>query len=186
MKKIKHIKAFSCLLCIFVGAFILSFTSPSAAATFCVGTSAELQSALTVSGTNSQDDSIQVQQGTYYGNFVYASTEAFGITIEGGHTGVLCTVRDVDPANTVFDGEQNGVVLALSAPNVAADFAVDGLTIQNGNVAGDGGGLFIKTDWGNVTVTNNSIKNNSASNNGGGILIYEPAVATLTNNIISV
>ena len=105
MKKTKHIKAFSCLLCIFVGAFILSFTSPSVAATFCVGTSAELQSALTVSGTNSQDDSIQVQQGTYYGNFIYASTESFGVTIEGGYSDALCTVRDVDPDNTVLDGE---------------------------------------------------------------------------------
>ena len=132
MKKTKHIMAFSCLLCIFVGAFILSFTNPSMAATFCVGTSAELQSALTVTRTNSQDDLIQVQQGTYYGNFIYASTESFGVTIEGGHT-VGCASRVVDLTNTVLDGEQNGVVLALSVPNVAADFMVDGVTLQNGH-----------------------------------------------------
>ena len=187
MKKTKHIMAFSCLLCIFVGAFILSFTSPSMAATFCVGTSAELQSALTVSGTNSQDDSIQVQQGTYYGNFVYASTEAFGVTFEGGFT-IGCGSRVVDPANTVLDGGENGVVLALIAQDVTADFAVDGITLQNGNViAHGGGGIYIITERGSVSVNNNIIRDNysSESTGGGGVLIYRSEVATVSNNTIT-
>ena len=123
MKKIIN---FSCFTCLIVGIFILFTTSPSMAATFCVGTSAELQSALTVSGTNSQDDSIQVQQGTYNGNFIYAYTESFDVTIEGGYSDSLCTVRDVDPDNTVLDAGDSGPVLVLSAPNVSANFEVVG------------------------------------------------------------
>ena len=72
-----------------------------------------------VPGTNSQDDSIKIQQGTYNENFVYASTESFGVTFEGGFI-IGCGSRVVDPANTVLDGGEAGVVLALSAPDVAA------------------------------------------------------------------
>jgi len=156
------------------------------AATFCVSTSAELQSALTVSGTNSQGDSIQVKQGTYNGNYVYASTESFGVTIEGGYSNALCTLRDVDPANTVLDAGGSGPVLVFSAPDVLADFAVDGLTLQNGNVNSHGGGLYAVTD-GTVTLTNNIISDNIASNYGGGIFFrsYYTGTVTLTNNIIS-
>jgi hypothetical protein len=141
MKKIIN---FSCFTCLIFWIFLLFITNSSMAATFCVGTSAELQTALTVAGTNTQDDVIKIQQGTYNGNFVYASTESFGVTLEGGYT-VGCASRVVDPTNTVLDAQNNGVVLALSAPDVFADFEVDGLTLQNGNVNSDGGGLYAVT-----------------------------------------
>jgi hypothetical protein len=103
------------------------------ATTYCVSNEANLIAALNEAKVNGADDVIKIQQGTYFGNFVYASTESFGLSIEGGYT-ALCAGRVVDPTNTVLDGGQNGVVLALSAPDVAADFEVDGLTLQNGNV----------------------------------------------------
>jgi len=62
----------------------------------CVSTEAELLTALTISTVNSTDDIITIQQGTYNGNFVYASTEPYGVTIEGGYT-VGCASRVVDP-----------------------------------------------------------------------------------------
>ena len=52
--------------------------------------------------------------------------------------------------------------MVLSAPDVAADFAVDGLTLQNGNVNIQGGGLYAVTN-GTVTLTNNTISDNSAN-----------------------
>ena len=67
-------------------AFVLLFPSISMAADFCVGSSAELQAALTAAGTNSQADLIKVRQGTYKGNFMYAFNEAFGVTMEGGYS----------------------------------------------------------------------------------------------------
>jgi hypothetical protein len=100
---------------------------------------------LATTESNGQDDIIHIVQGTYNGNFIYASTEQYGITIEGGYTS-NCTSRVVNPENTMLDAGGSGVVLALSSPEAAADFSVDGLTVQNGRVTGNfGGGLFIVT-----------------------------------------
>jgi hypothetical protein len=54
--------------------FVLS--SPVNAAVFCVDSASALQSALTSAQSNGEDDQIQIVQGTYVGNFVYASTQA--------------------------------------------------------------------------------------------------------------
>jgi hypothetical protein len=51
---------------------------------YCVADETELIDALDDAKDNGDDDVIKIQQGTYYGNFVYASTESFGVTIEGG------------------------------------------------------------------------------------------------------
>ena len=127
---------------------------------YCVANEAELIAALNDAEDNGADDTIKIQQGTYYGNFVYASAEPFGVTIEGGYSDDLCTVRDVDPANTVLDGGEIGIVLALSAPIVVVNFVVDGLTIQNGKVTGynNGGGIFAENS-GTFSLTNSAISN---------------------------
>ena len=44
---------------------------PAVAATFCVDTAAELQAALTAAEGNAEDDTVQVVQGLYVGNFIY-------------------------------------------------------------------------------------------------------------------
>ena len=108
-------------------------------AEFCVTTTGELQAALTTAVSNGQDDTIKIVQGTYNGNFIYASTEAYGVTIEGGYTGA-CSSRAVNPANTVLDAGGSGTGLVLSSPNVAPNFGVEGITLQNGNITGKNGG----------------------------------------------
>jgi len=55
-------------------------------ATFCVTNATELQTALITAESNGEDNTIQIVQGTYNGNFTYASTEAYGLTVEGGYT----------------------------------------------------------------------------------------------------
>jgi len=100
--------------------------------TFCVSTPSELQSALTTAESNGQDDIIRIVQGTYHGNFVYASTEPYGVTIEGGYN-LGCVSRVVNPDNTVLDGNGSGRVLYLLASNIGS-FVVDSLTIRNGNM----------------------------------------------------
>ena len=178
-------KTFTIVFAVLSIAFILScFASQSIAATYCVANAAELTAALNNAKDNREDDVIKIQQGTYYGNFVYASTESFGVTIEGGHSDSLCTLRDVNPANTVLDAEGSGAVLVLSAPDVAANFVVDGITLQNGNTIGDGGGLYVLTDQGDVTLNNNVIRNNVAED-GGGVLISGSTISTCTNSAIS-
>ena len=110
--------------CLAIGVFSFYLVNLAVAAEYCVDTSAGLQSALTDAETNGEDDIIRVQQGTYYGNFPYSSTQANSLTIEGEYNHPKCKKRDVDFTNTVLDGEQNGVVLALSAPDVEADLAL--------------------------------------------------------------
>jgi len=152
-------------------------------ATFCVDDEAELQAALTTAASNGEDDIVRIVQGTYLGNFLYASTEGNSLTVEGGYT-EGCASREIDPVNTILDGAKTDMVLALVSQG-AADFSVEGLTFQNGDAStvDDGGGLYAKTENGNVTLTNNTFSNNSAVLSGGGT--YVEGSGTLINNTFS-
>ena len=150
---------FSCFTCVIACIFLFFAANQSMATTFCVSDTANLIAALDNAKNNGSDDVIKIQQGTYYGNFVYASTESFGVRIEGGYT-ALCAGRVVDPENTVLDGGENGAVLALSAPDVAADFLVEGITLQNGDYF-QGGGLHVRSRQSKLTLNNNTVINNT-------------------------
>ena len=90
-------------------AIVLLFPSIAMATDFCVANETDLIAALNEAKDNGSDDVIKIQQGTYYGNFVYTSTESFGVTVEGGYT-ALCVGRAVDPTNTILDGGAAGPV----------------------------------------------------------------------------
>jgi parallel beta-helix repeat protein len=168
--------------------FALTFglTHVTHAATFCVSTAPELQTALTTAAFNGEDDDIQVVQGTYVGNFVFVTAESFYLTVEGGYT-AGCASRAVDPANTTLDGNSSGLVLALIGNNLV-DFVVDGLTVINGsNTTNNGGGLYISTDSGEVTLSNSIVSGNSTTGGnryGGGAYIEGAGTASLANNTI--
>ena len=171
-----------CLVCVVT----ISFPLTASAATFCVSDAAELQGSLTTAAANGEDDVVQIQQGTYVGNFVYASTEAYGLAIEGGYE-PGCSSREVDPDNTVLDGDQTGNVLVLSNPDESVDFVVNRVTLQNGSISGSGGGggLFVKTSEGTLSLTNNIITENlSIYGEGGGVYVWGCAV-NLKNNTIT-
>src|SRR5210317_2160448 len=74
----------------------------SHADTFCVSDVTGLQTALTTAAGNGEDDTVQIEQGTYVGSFIYTSTEAFSLTVEGGYT-ASCAVKIPEPPNTVID-----------------------------------------------------------------------------------
>lgn len=103
---------------------------PAQAATFCVSDAAGLQAALTETASNGEDELIKIQQGTYVGNFLYASFEATAITIEGGCTSG-CASRIIDPANTILDGIGSGNGLVIST-DLATAAKIEALTLQNG------------------------------------------------------
>ena len=152
-------------------------------ATFCVSDETELQSALTTAGGNGEDDAIQIVQGTYEGNFVYASLEARNLTVKGGYT-AGCSTREADQANTILDGGGVDNVLALVISGAAANFSVEGLTLRNGSAstANYGGGLYTQTT-GHVTLTDNTFSGNTATSvDGGGGGAYVTGTGTLTNN----
>ena len=113
------------VFCLVIGVFLM--VNPVFAADFCVGTSAELNTALATAASNGQDDIIKIQKGTYIGNFIYsATTENFGLTLEGGHS-EGCTLWTLDATNTILDAQVSGAVLVLNAPNIGANFSVSGL-----------------------------------------------------------
>jgi hypothetical protein len=179
--------------CVLIVLSLLAFIRAVEAATFCVSTASEFETALATAANNGEDDIVQVVQGNYTGNFVYASTEAFNISIEGGYT-ATCASRVVDASNTVLDGSNNETVLVLSSDQIA-NFTVDGITLKNGTAqtidtsgGTSGGGLNVLTN-GSLTLTNSTVRGSSASN-GGGVCVgpnysaYKITV-TLSNNIIS-
>ena len=182
MTRIPKIMAFSVILCVF-GILMLFSPIITFGAIFCVSDEAELQAALTTAASNGEDNVIRITQGTYNGNFTYASTEGYSLIVEGGYT-EGCASREIDPANTILDGGEADTVLALVSQE-AGNFSVEGLTLQNGNAStvDDGGGLYAKTEDGNVTLTNNVFSGNTASSCGGGAYVISDI--TLSNNTFS-
>ena len=192
-------------------------STPAGAAVFCVNNATALQTALTTAASNGEDDQIQIVQGAYIGNFVYASTQANDLAVQGGWT-AGCASRVIDPTNTVLDGNRTGTVLALSAPNVAADLLLHGVTLRNGlrttgsgggglyaavgsggqvtvtanqilaneatNSSYSGGGVYVDSDYGDVTLTHNLIQDNSSYSSGGGVSVSSYGAVTLTHNQI--
>jgi hypothetical protein len=165
------------------GNFFFVNTNSAWGEDFCVSSEAELNIALATAASNGENDIIKVREGLYIGSFIYASTETFGVSIEGGYTSG-CATRMVDATNTVLDAQGRGPVLVLSVNGIANDFIVDGITIQNGDVTGNrGGGLYVDT-FGRINIFNNIVKNNKCSNAGGGFSLYNITAANITNNLI--
>jgi hypothetical protein len=163
----------------------------------------DFQTALTTAQSNGEDDTIKVCQGTYTGNFYYQSGETDGLTLEGGYT-TGCFIREVNPANTVLDGDNNGKVLQIiSSGNSLGDIQVDGFTIKNGYATtSQGAGLHVSLSTsgetsgraGSILITNNIITGNTstATSTGAGVSAntysYGTALAgtvSFINNIIS-
>ena len=137
----------------------------------CVAAALELQSALTTAQSNGKDNTIMIVQGTYPGRFTYSSTLGFNITLLGGYA-AGCVGRVTDPSNTIMDGERSGRVLDIRAYN-GGHITLGGLTIQNGNVSGAGGGCmaYAQSDSGtagNITFTDTVFSGNRAQWGGGG------------------
>ena len=115
-------------------------------ATFCVSDSSQLTSSLITAADNGQQDTIRLVTATYVGNFVYVSSEAFGLTIEGGYS-ADCANRTILAENTVLDGNHLGSVFVF-ASNLAVALKVEGVTVRNGVASStrrNGGGLFVNT-----------------------------------------
>ncbi len=152
------------------------------AETFCVSNSTELQTALTTAASNSQSDTIKLVQGTYFGNFIFSSTESQNLVIQGGYY-AGCTSRNLDPNNTILDGEKKGTVLAL----VSAEYVnlnVEGITVQEGERESAGAGMYILTS-GRVNLNQNIIKDNFVSSYGDGIGVsIEGSSIVFTANIL--
>lgn len=154
---------------------------------FCVSTPKELADALLATSGNGQDDTIRIVQGSYTyteistGMFRFISHEPYALTLEGGYL-PGCGSRVVNPANTILDGEGSRPALVLVS-TTNTNFSIDGITIQNGKIADNhGGGLYLVTEQGDVSLTNLHVNHNSASSYGGGAYIKGAKRMILSNS----
>jgi hypothetical protein len=95
-------------------------------------------------------DTVLVDSGTYVENIVW--TNVIGIKL----------LSTAGAANTIIDGNASGTTLDISPTNSDSFIVVSGFTITNGNVVGDGGGIFI--DRASPLLENLVVKENHASN----------------------
>jgi hypothetical protein len=167
--------------------------------TDCSDGACDFQSALTAAQANNGiNNTIRLAQGTYTGNFTYIPTGANtgGLEILGGWSANFSS-RDLDPNNTVIDGNQTGTTLTLKVNFddlniIAGDLKVEGATIKNGT--GDyGGGLVALTAApSRIDINKCIIENNHANASDGGCTVgtFDFNTQTtdgelhMTNNII--
>ncbi len=74
--------------------------------------------------------------------------------------------------DTIIDA--NGVDRAIdvqSAPSIGLDFTANDLTIENGDVTGDGGGVRMQDTNGTVTINRSTIQDSDATADGGGLVM---------------
>ena len=134
-------------------------------------------------------DTIQLSGSTYNVDYAYGlyfgptglPTVTSDITIEGNGS----TIQGVQPVPR-GDGV-GGDPFRLMAVGSGGSLTLDATTLQGGDAAGPGGGIF--NNRGSVTLRNDTVvTNNNASGPGGGIFQYSydtPANLTITDSTIS-
>jgi hypothetical protein len=148
----------------------------------CADTAEGLQDALNAVVNNGQDDEIRIVQGIYTGNFTYAPREENKLTVKGGYTaGCEQGSRSEDPSKTVLDGSSEGSVFTVSW-NETTDFALEGVTLQNGSASVRGGNFYFLSTTANVTLQNNIIQSGRTEGFGGGADIRCAGTVTLIGN----
>ncbi len=144
----------------------------------CVSNESQLLSGLNESANSEEDYTIQLVKRIYNatsGTFVYSSSNTSSLTIEGGYT-ANCASRDnnpINPENTILDGQDFYQTLALVSMGETgtANFIIDGITVQSGKATSpiDGAGIYIRTENGNITISNSIVRDNHANRYAGGV-----------------
>lgn len=141
---------------------------------FDVTTPDEIRLALLTAEANGEDDTINVAAGTY------ALTETLRYQASGGEDFAI-NILGADSTTTILDAGSNFPVLRIDTntggASLAARVTVSGLTIRNGSAMGsggmgaNGGGLFVTTEVGGVSIVASEFFNNQAGQDGGAIYV---------------
>jgi hypothetical protein len=166
---------------VFICVLICLGHGAASAATACVSTAADLESALLTAATNGETDVIQMVQGTYQGYFSYTSSEPYGLTLEGGYV-AGCVSRSVEPSTTLIHGLGVGPVFILRADQ-EGPVTIDGVTLQNGFGSNYTPGVSL-TAQGNLTLTH-SVFNNNSGEMAGAFELSSEATLILDNSILT-
>ncbi|UCG78658.1 MAG: hypothetical protein JSV21_02130, partial [Nitrospirota bacterium] len=181
---------------ILISFIVLIFSNNSYSAIYCSAPAADsdcsdsicdLQSALADAEASSEDDEINLEQGTYNVpsgvHFTYISSDSGSLIVSGGWNS-SCLSQTGDSGTTELVGispaaatDTFGGVLDISINNASAsDLEISNLTVRNGTAIDDGGGINIDHFTGgrlNINLNNLQVLNNVAGQEGGGIEIFD-------------
>ena len=112
---------------------------------------------------------------------VFDSAVTGTITLAGNELGITQSVSIDGPGADALavDGGQQSRIFNIGAGTTVA---IDGLTIQNGSTADDGGGIYV--DGATLTISNSTVSGNFADDDGGGISA-DGATLTVTNSTVT-
>jgi len=108
--------------------FLFITSSTGRGEDFCIGSVTDLYIYLEEAQSNSQEDTIRIQQGFYYGSFNFHSTQPYSLSISGGYT-ENCSSKIDDETLTILDAGKNAPVLWVYS---SGPVYIDNLTVQNG------------------------------------------------------
>ncbi|MEZ5944735.1 MAG: choice-of-anchor Q domain-containing protein [Planctomycetaceae bacterium] len=97
------------------------------------------------------------------------------------------TIAGNGSMNTIIDAQQNSRVFQIMSP--AENVTFDGITIQNGTVSGNGGGINWDVKGGRLTISNSLITENSATSAGlftglgGGVYLQSGVLRVVSSTI---
>jgi hypothetical protein len=178
---------------------IMTTVAPAQAHTFCVGTAAELTSALNSAASTykDEDNAIQVKHGTYQGPFAYGVSNTHSISVSGGYYDFFggCLPDSLpDPRLTLLDGGNTDTVLrVVMLAGTSGDVTISTLTFINGKetVNGYGGGLTVLptgANTGDVLIERNIFQHNTntaALGSSAGLAVSTGGVMTIRNNLFT-
>jgi len=159
-----------------LGVILIALSVQSA--TFNVSNPSELQTALSTTESNGEDDIIILANGTYNitSTLNFYSTENYTLTIRGNTA-----------SNCIIDGSGSSRIIMLETTTSNGNINILNITFQNGHSTN--GGVGINTESATTTISSCIFTSNTAIDFGGGLSAYTNNGAiiiddcTFTNNI---
>ena len=152
-----------------------TFTVTATSENDCSDLNCNLQSALNAAAANNEDDTISIGDGTFNGPFTYVTTKNFSLTLIGSGS----TVIDGKKAS-------QGMLLSTSdSDGTNAHMILRNISFQNGNsqsYAG-GGGLHVSTNKSNITIEKCTLSNNTGQDGGGAYIESVSGMITVRGNV---
>lgn len=175
--------------------YLLWASPPAPSAIYCVGTTAELESALAQSSGDGQDDAIQLRAGVYRPTSTLRANLLSGedLTLSGGWQNLFgpCAVQSLDAGASELDGQQQRPVLSIEGSSGSNDIEVSNLSISSGSrSAGDNSvraaGLTIfgqPNHTGNILVDRVRFQLNASAAAGGALAIVSRQGFVVRNSV---
>ena len=151
---------------------------------FLIRSSDELEIALQIAASNGEEDILKLQEGIYFGNFLFVTQEDHKLSIIGGFDANFEN-RANSPQASILDGGEANRVLTLMSTQNSVDFDIQNLTLQNGSTEpiglyDEGGAIRVET-LGQVYISDTIITENYAYR---GAAIFSNADTVINQSVV--